>query len=95
MGISANEDYSKLKALIVFGDDAPKNLPEVEFLALIASMPSPLTKICDVIFPSAVFGEYSGKYVYADGKEGQLKKAVKPKNGMDNLDLLKKLQTAF
>ncbi len=95
MGISANEDYSKLKALIVFGDDAPKNLPEVEFLALIASIPSPLTKICDVIFPSAVFGEYSGKYVYADGKEGQLKRAVKPKNGMDNLELLKKLQTAF
>jgi len=62
-----------------YGDeDWVAQAEQAEFLIVQASYASPLTDAADVVLPSPIWAERSGKYISLDGKPGQSQQVLKP-----------------
>lgn len=87
-------DVNKLKALIVFGDDMPEALPAFEFLALIGTFVTKTAASADIFLPASTFAETNGTFVNSQGNTLKLNKAIQPKTGLQNWQLIQKILTA-
>jgi len=87
-------DIGKQKALVIFGDDMPETLPAFEFLAVMGTFMSKAAANADVFLPASTFIETDGTFSNSADKTLRVNKAVKPKNGMENRQLIQKLASA-
>jgi len=77
-----------LKGLyLLLGDDQVNDglidrLKGIGFLVVQASYQSPVTAMADVVLPSPIWAEREGKYVSMDGNELEIRRALKPREGM-------------
>lgn len=91
LGIKTAKETGDLKALIIFGDEMPANLPAFEFLAVIGTVMSDAASKADVFIPASAFAETDGTFCSSADSVRMVKKAVEPKNGIENWQLIQKL----
>ncbi len=85
-------------AFVMLGDqpagDLAQQLGELEFLAVQAAYPSPLTERADVVLPARIWAERHGTFVAGDGTVRKLAQLVSPPADlMDDLELIAALGT--
>jgi len=90
LSIQQRDDISKYKALIVFGDELPAEMPVFEFLAVIGTTIAGNASDADVFFPASTFAETNGTFFSSPGKVLQVKKAIHSKTVMENWQLIQK-----
>lgn len=88
-------DISKLKSLIIFGDDMPETLPSLEFLAVIGTRLTKNTENADVVLPASTFAETNGTFANTADKNLKIKKAIEPKYSPENWQLIQMMSTAM
>jgi len=87
-------DIGQLKALVIFGDDMPETLPAFEFLAVMGTYMTEAAANADVYIPASTFTETDGTFRSSADITLRVNKAVEPKNGMENRQLIQKLACA-
>jgi len=94
------DEYSlKDKAVLVYGEDpiglenekAEKLLKEAGFLAVCDMFLTETAKLADVVLPLNSFAETEGTYTNSEGRTQKLYKAIEPKTGKSNIDVIKSL----
>lgn len=86
----------KDKAVLVYGEDpvgaskaeAEKLLKEAGFLAVCDMFLTETAKLADVVLPLNSFAETEGTYTNSEGRIQKLNKALEPKTGKANLDVI-------
>jgi len=89
----------KDKAVLVYGEDpvgtgnaeAEKLLKEAGFLAVCDMFFTETAKLADVVLPLNSFAETEGTYTNSEGRIQKLNKALEPKTGKANLDVITSL----
>jgi len=95
----ADECSLKDKAVLIYGEDpigienveAEKSLKETGFLAVCDMFLTETAKLADVVLPLNSFAETEGTYTNSEGRVQKLNKALEPKTGKTNLDVIKSL----
>lgn len=88
LGLAKGIKQDKPKGLYLFLADEPESeellhwLRGVDFLVAQASYHSPVVFMADVVLPSLIWAEREGKYVTMDGRVLELKRVLKPKDGL-------------
>ena len=88
LGLAKGIKQDKPKGLYLFLADEPESeellhwLRGVDFLVAQASYHSPVVFMADVVLPSLIWAEREGKYVTMDGRILELKRVLKPKDGL-------------
>lgn len=95
LGIKPVGNISKLKALIVFGEDMPESLPDFEFLAVIGTRLTKNAENADIVFPASTFVESNGTFANSAGNFLKIKKVIEPKHGPENWQLIQMMSTAI
>ena len=86
----------KDKAVLVYGEDpvgaskaeAEKLLKEAGFLAVCDMFLTETAKLAYVVLPLNSFAETEGTYTNSEGRIQKLNKALEPKTGKANIDLI-------
>ncbi|MEI6580007.1 MAG: 4Fe-4S binding protein, partial [Eubacteriales bacterium] len=94
LGFKPAGDMNELKALIVFGDDMPNVLPAFDFLAVVGTQLSKAAANADVFLPASAFAETNGTLCCSADKTLKVNKAVEPKCGTENWQLIQMLAAA-
>ena len=87
----------RIKAALLLGGTLPDNrelhgaLRKVPFVVMQALVPSPLTRIANVLFPAASWAETSGTFTHYDGAKLTLRKALPPLCGFSNAEIWQQL----
>ncbi|MFA7573485.1 MAG: molybdopterin-dependent oxidoreductase, partial [Lutispora sp.] len=89
----------KDNAVLVYGEDpigtgnpeAEKALKEAGFIVVYDMLLTETAKLADVILPMTSFAENEGTYTNSEGRVQKVNKAMEPKTGKSNLDVLKSL----
>jgi len=88
LGLAKGIKQDKPKGLYLFLADEPESeellhwLRGVDFLVAQASYHSPVVFMADVVLPSLIWAEREGKCVTMDGRVLELKRVLKPKDGL-------------
>ncbi len=94
-----NEDATKDKLVLIYGEDpmSDENVAAKQVLkdaALVILFDMKLTetaKYADVVLPITSFAESEGTYTNSEGRVQKLNKAMEPKTGKANIEVLKSL----
>ncbi len=95
LGIFPAGEFSKLKALVIFGDDMPDVLPAFEFLVVMGTFMTEAAANADVFLPASTFAETDGTFRSSADKSVTVAKAVAPKTGLENWQLIQKLAASY
>ncbi len=95
LGIKTIKVTDGLKALIIFGDETPANLPTFDFLAVCGTILTNAAMDADVFIPASAFAETDGTFCNSADSVQTVNKAVEPKNGIENWQLIQKLAFAI
>ncbi len=83
-GIAEGVRSGKIRALLVFGEDATQaglseaDLKKLDLLIVANLLPDATTKVADFIFPSAGFAEKRGSMINKKGRLQRLNRAIEP-----------------
>lgn len=86
-------------AVLIYGEDpigtgnpeAEKALKEAAFVAVFDMLLTETAKLADVVLPITSFAENEGTYTNSEGRVQKLNKAMEPKTGKSNMDVIKSL----
>ncbi len=98
-------ERGEIKALFIFGEDpvgCQKNgndfkdvLNKVDFLVVCDLFKTDTTALADVILPAASFAETYGTFVNSERRAQLVRKAMEPKSGKDNVEIISDLSKLF
>ena len=95
----AAERSLKDNAVLVYGEDpigtgdseAGKALKEAGFLVVCDMLLTETAKLADAVLPITSFAENEGTYTNSEGRIQKINKAMEPKTGKENLDMIKSI----